>query len=220
MSKSIYLSSSLQELPEYREAVSKALRRLGLHPLNLNGNSNVGDITKADIFVGIIARSYGPVPRGQDRSFIEQEYDEAVRLNKPRMMYLLDPVYDWPAERIEADPNAQSQLSAFCDKVERNDGRRLFTTPDSLAAQVTTDLGKLAAGRRRTPLLIAAVLAVVALAAFVVVADSGVRTPLFVSLGLFTGTPTSTPTITSTPKLTPNYTPPSNYLIQYNILIH
>src|SRR5215510_4526972 len=128
MTKSVFISSTSKDLPEYRAAVDKAIRRLGMRPINMDDfgsqpggatGVSVREVGKADIFIGIIARRYGYVPEGMEKSVTEQEYDEAVRLKLPRLMYLLDPAYDWPPEYVETA--AQDKLNAFRAKIERND---------------------------------------------------------------------------------------------------
>jgi hypothetical protein len=103
MAKSVFISSTSKDLPEHRAVIDKAIRRLGLRPINMDdfgsqpgGASGVSvrEVRKADIFVGIIARRYGYVPDGMDKSVTEQEYDEALRRKLPRLMYLLDPNHD------------------------------------------------------------------------------------------------------------------------------
>ncbi len=217
MSKSVFISSTSQDLTDYREAVDKVIRRLRLRPINMRdfgsqpgGASGVslGEVGNADIFVGIIARRYGYIPEGQALSVTEQEYDEAVRRKIPRLMYLLDPDYNWPPERVEA--TAKDKLDAFRTKIERTDVRSLFTTPDTLAAQVTADLTNLIQKQQRNVLitrLFVLIAAVFALIALVLIADSGVRTPLLVSLGVLTQTYTPSPTATVTTTFTPTLTP-------------
>jgi|GEM_PF-1914578 len=159
MTKGVFISSTSKDLPEYRAAVDKAIRRLGLRPINMDdfgsqpgGAAGVSlrEVQKADIFVGIVARRYGYVPDGGAISVTEQEYDQAERRGIPRLMYLLDPNVDWPPELIEADDRAQTRLAAFRARIERQDVRSLFATPDGLAAQLTADLTKFMQRERRS----------------------------------------------------------------------
>lgn len=223
MAKSVFISSTSKDLLEHRAAVDKAIRRLEMRPINMEdfgsqpgGASGVSvrEVGKADIFVGIIARRYGYIPEGMDKAVTEQEYDEAVRRKLPRLMYLLHPDYDWPEDRIEQDETAQAKLAAFQARIEKNEVRSLFRTPEDLAAQVTADLTKLDNKQRRQQLvmrLITAALIVFALIAFVLAATPGVLTDVLVGLNVITETYTPsappTPTNTSTPTSTPTITP-------------
>jgi len=216
MAQAVFISSTSKDLPEHRAAVDKAIRGLELRPINMDdfgaqpgGAAGVSlrEVRKADIFIGIIAKRYGYVPAGMEKSVTEQEYDEAVKRRIPRLMYLLDPEYEWPADRIEADETAQAKLAAFRQRIEANEVRRLFTTPDRLSSYVVTDLTKLLNKQRQQTLItriLVAIVAVLALIAFVLIADSGVRTPLLVSMGVLTETYTPSPTLT--PSITPSPT--------------
>ncbi|MEO8606235.1 MAG: tetratricopeptide repeat protein [Chloroflexota bacterium] len=228
MAKSVFISSTSKDLPEHRTAVDKAIRRLGMRPINMDdfgsqpgGASGVSvrEVGKGEIFVGIVARRYGYVPDGMEKSVTEQEYDEAVRRNIPRLMYLLDPAYDWPEDRVEAGETAQTKLAAFRTRIEKNEVRSLFRTPEDLAAQVTADLTKLADKQQRqgrnTRWLIGIVAAVVALLLIGVGLLSALpkeqSAAILHSVGLVpaTLTPTNTPTHTATPTSTntPTHTP-------------
>src|SRR5262245_51900085 len=132
MPKSVFISSTSIDLAEYRKQVNEAIRRLGLHPIDMadfgsqpGGASGVSvtEVALADIFVGIIAQRYGYVPENASKSVTEQEYDEAVRLRVPRLMYLVDPKFDWPKELIEPDKVAQARLEQFKARIEKNEVR-------------------------------------------------------------------------------------------------
>src|SRR5262249_42937585 len=144
--KSVFISSTSKDLAEHRKQVNEAIRRLDMHPVDMvdfgsqpGGASGVsiGEVALADIFVGILAHRYGYVPENASKSVTEQEYDEAVRLRVPRLMYLVDPNFDWPPELVEEDKTAQERLAKFKERVEKNEVRSLFTTPENLAEQVT-----------------------------------------------------------------------------------
>jgi tetratricopeptide (TPR) repeat protein len=188
VTKSVFISSTSRDLGEYREAVDRAIRRLELRPINMDdfgsqpgGASGVSlrEVAKADMFVGIIARRYGYVPHEGAASITEQEYDEAVRRQVPRLMYLLDPAYAWPEERIEQGEVAQSKLAAFRIRVESQDVRSFFTSPEDLAAKVTADLVKLVDEQhrqdRRLRGIITTVVVGLLLVGVIVVANPGLR---------------------------------------------
>jgi tetratricopeptide (TPR) repeat protein len=150
--KSVFISSTSKDLLEHREAVNTVINRLEMRAIDMKYfGSRSGDavkislaqVAKADIFIGIIAHRYGFVPQGMKKAVTEQEYDEAVRLDIPRLIYLVDPNYAWSPELIEAGEEAQKRLAAFKAKVDASHVRSLFTTPDDLAAQVSADLANL-----------------------------------------------------------------------------
>ncbi|MCC6615782.1 MAG: DUF4062 domain-containing protein [Anaerolineae bacterium] len=203
MAKSVFISSTSQDLQDYREAVNRAIRRLRMLPIDMvdfgsqPGGAvkvSVDEVRRADYFVGVIAHRYGYVPEGADKSVTEQEYDDAVRLRKPRLMYMIDPAYAWDEDKVESDPEAQARLAAFKAKIEKSDVRSLFTTPGDLAAQVTSDLAKLDDRQRQRDFLVRMMVGVTALLAVIALGlllAPDVRTSLLDAFGLVP--PTATP---------------------------
>ncbi|MBZ0308819.1 MAG: DUF4062 domain-containing protein, partial [Anaerolineae bacterium] len=149
MTKSVFISSTSKDLQAHRAAVNAALRRLELRPIDMvDFDAQPGDavqislaqVRKADIFIGVIAHRYGYVPEGKEKSVTELEYDEAKKRNIPRLMYLVDPDYTgWPEEYRENTP----QLATFKARIEKENVRGLFTTPEDLAQKVSTSVARL-----------------------------------------------------------------------------
>lgn len=229
--KSVFISSTSNDLQVHRAAVDAAIRRLELRPINMvdfgsqpggASGTSLREVRKSDIFVGIVAHRYGyvPDPAGDGRSVTEQEYDEAVQRNIPRLMYLVDPAFDWDAALIEPDDpargySAPEKLTAFKAKIETNDVRSLFTTPDQLAGQVTADLVKLLDQQRRQQLIVrvltaVVIMVVVLVAAFLAIPEFKDAVVETIGIASPTATPTATytPTATITPTFTPSLTPP------------
>lgn len=218
--KSVFISSTAKDLGDHRAAVKAAIERLDLRPIDMRNfgsqpggavGVSVREVGKADIFVGILAQRYGYVPEGMTKSVTEQEYDEAVQRKLPRLMYLLDENFAWDVSLVENDPLAQQRLKNFKDRVNADEVRSLFTTPDNLARQVTADLTKLLDKQRQHTLItriLAAVLLVVGIIALVLLADTGIRDQAFKIVGIAspTLTPSTTPTATFTPSPTPTPT--------------
>ncbi len=205
MAKSVFISSTSQDLQEHREAVNRAIRRLRLMPVDMVDfgsqpggavNVSVDEVRRADYFVGVIAHRYGYVPEGAEKSVTEQEYDYAVKLNKPRLMYVVDPAYAWDADKIEQDEVAQRRLAAFKAKIEKYEVRSLFTTPEDLAAQVTTDLAKIDDRQSQRAFIVrvlAGAIGLVALLALALFLTPSLRSGVLETLGLAPATPTPAP---------------------------
>lgn len=223
MSKSVFISSTSKDLLLHRAAVKKAIEELEMRPVDMvNFGSQPGSpitvsinqVRKGNYFVGIIAHRYGYVPEGSTESITQQEYNEAVRLRRPRLMYLVNLEYDWEWDgktnpENQEDALAKARLRDFRNHIQLNELCRLFTTPEELALHVTTDIARLITQQNRRNLILlffVAVLSLATLAAIVLIADAGVRTPLLVQFGIITETPTATPSTTSTPTITPEDT--------------
>ena len=91
----IYVSSTFSDLQDQREAVYRALRRLGHDVVAMEDyvasdqrplDRCLDDVASSDVYIGIVAWRYGYVPPtgNPDRlSITELEYRHAVRLNIP-----------------------------------------------------------------------------------------------------------------------------------------
>lgn len=108
----IYLSSTYEDLKEYREVVYKALRQSGHHVIAMEDyvvadqrpvDKCLADVKDVDIYVGIFAFCYGYVPpesHGNPKklSIAELEFRQAEDLAKPcrRPQVQLDRVSSCP----------------------------------------------------------------------------------------------------------------------------
>src|SRR5262245_5046675 len=98
----IYLSSTYEDLKEYREVVYKALRKSGYDGIAMEDyvaadqrpvEKCLDDVKKADIYVGIFAFRYGYVPREAhgnptNLSITELEFRQAETLKKPCLTFI------------------------------------------------------------------------------------------------------------------------------------
>src|SRR5512133_3925144 len=93
-----FLSSTGKDLAEYRQAVFDAINGLdgwkcvrmedfGARPRPIH-EFDAAAVRKCDLFVGILGHRYGTILRGHKSSYTEQEYDTAVGLNLPRLMFI------------------------------------------------------------------------------------------------------------------------------------
>src|SRR5947208_2540899 len=95
--RSVMISSTARDLPEHREQVRRACEQAGYAPHDmmehlpaLNADpiaASLQMVEQADVYVGIFATRYGTIPDGHDISITEMEYDRAVELNKPRLIF-------------------------------------------------------------------------------------------------------------------------------------
>lgn len=107
MKKSVYLSSTFDDLKEYRIAAAQALRRMKMH---VNGMEDdvaaderpadrcLEDVSQSDIYIGIFAHRYGYVPAAnnpQGKAITELEYRKATECRIPRLIFLLADDAPW-----------------------------------------------------------------------------------------------------------------------------
>jgi hypothetical protein len=140
MPAKIYLSSTYNDLLKAREAVYRALRRLGHDVIAMEDyvatderpvDKCLGDVGNSDIYLGIIAWRYGYIPSHQISSITELEFREAVRLDKPCLLFLLDEEAPWPRALIDRDAQP---IDAIREEMKRNYTVSFFRTDDELAS--------------------------------------------------------------------------------------
>jgi hypothetical protein len=99
----VYLSSTFEDLKEYRAVVFSALEKAGLAVARMEGYTAaderpidlcLGDVAKSDIYVGLFGWRYGYVPPPEHgnpdgRSITELEYRHAEARRMRKLLYYL-----------------------------------------------------------------------------------------------------------------------------------
>ncbi len=164
----IFLSSTSEDLGEYRRAVIDALSRLGLvaavrmETFGARPNAPLDvcreEVTRCDALIVLVGPRYGWVPSREEggdgrRSITWYEVEWALDHECPVYAFMLDPSAPWSGPReqdrlISATTEAQSAevwravrgLQEFREFLDRRTTREQFDTPDRLATRVTTSL--------------------------------------------------------------------------------
>jgi hypothetical protein len=149
----VYISSTYQDLIEYRAAADRTLRRMGHDVIGMEqyvaeGSKPVerckADVRAADVYVIVIAWRFGFIP-GRNaapadlRSITEIELDEAKASGKPVLAFLLDPEAPWPPNRVDAmgaELGAGNDVARLRALLGTDYLSGIFRTPDDLASQV------------------------------------------------------------------------------------
>jgi hypothetical protein len=114
----------------------------------------LADVTACDAYVGIIAWRYGfvpteagapgtQVPAGTSlgaTSITEFEFRQAAQLEKPVLIFLLDPEAEWPSNQFDAvsgDNEQGKAISRLRQEVGRQYVVSYFRTPEELASLVS-----------------------------------------------------------------------------------
>lgn len=145
-----FLSSTGKDLAEYRQAVFEALNGLdgwkcvrmedfGARTRQIHA-FDAEAVRECDLFVGILGHCYGTIPRGHKKSYTEQEYDTAVALNLPRLMFIAPDDFPLPARLREPEDYWQRQ-QAFRARVQADQLAGRFATPANLANEVLQAIG-------------------------------------------------------------------------------
>ena len=148
--KKVFISSTYIDLIKYREKASEAIERLGQHGIRMEVfgsrpeepvNACLKEIEECDLFLGIYAHRYGCIPKGCYVSITEQEFNHALKYNKPVFCYLLNDEYPWIPKYIDEEPN-KSKLVKFKNSISSGVVRDTFTNPDDLAYKIASSFGR------------------------------------------------------------------------------
>ncbi len=145
MSKSVFLSSGVKGLEKYREDVCRAIERLDGYQCirmenfgarNCDSDEYCRDRVKAsDVFVALVGHRYGSCVPGSTRSYSECEYDAAIELGKPCLVFLASENFLVPANLDESEELRERQRS-FRARVQKDRITGYFENHEELATAV------------------------------------------------------------------------------------
>ena len=163
----IFLSSTSEDLKDYRRTVADTLGRLGQFAVRMESfgakpNKPLPkcreEVARSDALIVIVGHRYGWVPPKQDggdgkRSITWWEVTWALEEQKPVYAFLIDPAAPWPGSREQdrltraaTEPETLGvwrdvrSLAEFRSFLENSMTRELFTSPDQLGMLVATSL--------------------------------------------------------------------------------
>lgn len=107
---------------------------------------------ESDFFVGIYAHRYGSIPKGENKSITEAEYEAATEAGLKRFIYMVDESVPWVPLFMDKG-EAEVKLRAFKERLKADHMCSPFSNKDQLATQVVADLGRefLVNGLRHIP---------------------------------------------------------------------
>jgi len=149
----IFISSTTEDLRDYRTEAVKALRHLGhqvvvLEELEASSKPPVEQsfaaIDSSDLFVSIIAWRYGYVPSVDNpdgRSFIELEFRYAREHGKTTLVFIVKEDVPWPPQFMDSGENA-ARLAAFRKDLLQTLTVGFFASPENLAQILVTAVSR------------------------------------------------------------------------------
>lgn len=161
----IMLSSTFTDLVEHRLRAKRAIEKLGFHAVGMeSGGAQAADVIAVSLgyvrqsaaYIGIITKKYGQTPPDPDRnpderSITELEFDEAMRLGRPILLFIMADDHRVLEEDIELDPVRREKLAAFKARAKRmhSDGQverlwETFGSVEDFAEKVSHAVGNLA----------------------------------------------------------------------------
>jgi Domain of unknown function (DUF4062) len=164
--RAVMLSSTFTDLKEHRQRAIEAISKLGYMPkvMEHSGAGTAADVIESSMnmvrdsvaYVGIISLKYGQIPidpgRNPDQlSITELEFNEAMRLRRPIVLFIMSDHHSVKGVDIELDPDKRRKLDAFRERAKRmRDGStvervyEVFESLEQFSVGVAIAVGNLA----------------------------------------------------------------------------
>jgi hypothetical protein len=164
--QAIMVSSTFADLKDHRKHVIEAIEKLGYRANVMEHDGARADIDVIDsslqmvrdsaAYIGVISRRYGQTPvcphRNPGRlSITELEFDEAMRLGRPILLFIMGENHPVTEADIELDPEKRNKLKVFRERAKRmhegaevNRVYEVFESVEQFSAAAATAVGRLA----------------------------------------------------------------------------
>jgi hypothetical protein len=128
--RGVMVSSTFTDLVEHRKALIKAIDANGFKAVDMENDaakpipvlqSSLEMVRDAAAYAGVISRKYGQVPDDPKNnphglSLVELEFDEALRQERPLLMFLMGPDHLVRESDIDTDEAKKAKLQAFRER--------------------------------------------------------------------------------------------------------
>ena len=153
----IYISSTYNDLEEYREAVYHTLRQLRHDVIAMEDYvasdqrplaKCLADVVECDVYIGIFAWRYGYIPpkdNPEGKSITELEYRKATEAGKTSLIFLLNDKAPWsPAwmDTVTGEGDRGKRIQALRQELALEKLASFFKVPDELATLVSVALSR------------------------------------------------------------------------------
>ena len=161
----VTVSSTFTDLIEHRAAVIKALQANGLYPVAMENDDAKpeGDVVDSSLqmvrdgsaYIGIISKKYGQIPPSlvknpESLSITELEFNEAIKQNRPVLLFIMGKEHLVHEDEIELDPAKRIKLEEFKSNAKKTESglNRIYSVFNSLedfTVKVNTSVARLKA---------------------------------------------------------------------------
>lgn len=145
----IFISSTWKDLVDERKQVMKAIHFLESPHVAMEYFSAdprepievcLEKVRSSNIYVGIIAHRYGTIVEETGMSYTQMEYEEAMRIGIPCLIYLRDPSFRVLPEDIEDNHESIEKLREFKSELLKRHTPSYFSDSHDLALKVLVSL--------------------------------------------------------------------------------
>ena len=163
--RAIMVSSTFTDLESHRIEVKEVIEGLGFHPkiMETSGPSTDKNVIEtsldmvrdSSVFIAVISHRYGqfpecPINNPNSLSISELEFNEAMDLDLPILLFIMGTEYPLPVKDIETDPDKRRKLDAFREraKLMEEGGAvervyKVFNSQEEFTKSVAIAIGKL-----------------------------------------------------------------------------
>lgn len=131
--KGVTISSTFRDLKEHRAALIDAIDGQGLKPVAMEHDaakvidvidSSLQMVRDGSAYIGVISRRYGQTPRCPDRnpsklSITELEFNEAQRLGRPILLFVMGEDHPVREADVEANASNRKKLRVFRERAKQ-----------------------------------------------------------------------------------------------------
>jgi len=160
MPSALFVSSTFADLERHRALVREAISRLEHQSKAMELFGALPETPKeeclrlvrsANAYVGIFGMRYGTIDPSSGKSLTQLEYEEAMALRLPCLIYIIDesshPVLP---KHVETGVPAE-QLVELKATLKRSHVVQFFSSPEDLASKVTQDIVRLMGAMSKAP---------------------------------------------------------------------
>lgn len=154
---SIFISSTFEDLVEYRTAVRDAVLRAGAMPVLFEdqpaSGGAIGDkikelLDRSDAVLMLVGHRYGAVDSNTGKSWIEEEYEAARRRSKPLLVFLASEDAPWPPKFMDPD---RTRIEEFRQRLASDLAVHFFSGPIDLRYRVLEALSQFVSALEHPP---------------------------------------------------------------------
>jgi hypothetical protein len=147
--RSVFLSSTWQDLQPYRAEARRVIEELGLGFIGMERFMPAGiapvdlirnEVNRAEVYVGLLGSRYGFVDPALGFSMTELEYGQAVAARKTRHVFVMSEETPVPLCHVERDPDGLRKLEEFRRRVLRENTVLFFSDPADLGKKLEATL--------------------------------------------------------------------------------
>ena len=153
----VFVSSTFEDLAEYRNAVRDAVLRAGAMPILFEEQPASARpvaetvrqaIDRSDAVLLLVGHRYGAGDPQTGKGWIEAEYEAARKRAKPLLVFMAADDAPWPPKFIDPD---RTKIQAFRQRLASDLVVHTFRGPDDLRFAVIEALAQFVSARERPP---------------------------------------------------------------------